>query len=232
MIAAERPCPLAGWTPPPAPVRASLEGRRVRLEPLTVDHAEALHAAFAEDREGALWEFLPYGPFERGEDYARWAGEMTRAGDPLFFAIRAGGAPLGVASYLRIAPTAGSIEIGHICLGPRLRRTAAATEALALMIGWAFEAGYRRLEWKCDALNAASRRAAQRLGLSFEGVFRQAGVVKGRNRDTAWYAAIDAEWPRLREAYETWLAPGNFDAEGRQRRSLSELTAPLLAATG
>jgi RimJ/RimL family protein N-acetyltransferase len=135
-----------------------------------------------------------------------------------------------VLSYLRIQPQAGSIELGHINFAARLQRTRAATEAMVLLIGAAFEAGYRRFEWKCDALNRPSRRAAERLGLSYEGVFRQASVVKGRNRDTAWFAAIDAEWPALRAAYETWLAPANFDAGGLQAQSLSALTRPILVS--
>src|SRR6185369_85184 len=135
--------------------------------------------------------------------------------------------PAGLASYLRIVPAAGSIEVGHIHFAPRLQRSPAATEAMYLMMKWAFESGYRRYEWKCDALNAPSRAAAQRLGLSFEGIFRQATVCKGRNRDTAWYAAIDSEWPALHTAFLAWLAPANFDSAGRQRIRLSDLTRPI-----
>src|SRR3954452_21556915 len=154
--------------------------------------------------------------------------------DPLFFAIvdRALGQPAGVASHLMIAPAGGSIEVGHIHYSPRLQRTPAATEAMYLLMERAFELGYRRYEWKCDALNAASRAAAQRLGFSFEGIFRQATVYKDRNRDTAWYAAIDAEWPALREAFLTWLDPGNFADEGRQRTRLTERTQTLLKRRG
>ena len=154
--------------------------------------------------------------------------------DPLFFAIldQADGKATGVASYLRITPAAGSLEVGHIHYSPRLQRSPAATEAMFLMMRWAFDSGYRRYEWKCDALNAASRAAAHRLGLSFEGVFRQATVTKGRNRDTAWYAAIDAEWPALRAAFQAWLAPGNFDGAGRQRARLTDLTRPILKQRG
>jgi RimJ/RimL family protein N-acetyltransferase len=157
---------------------------------------------------------------------------MATKDDPVFFAIHGlqTGRWAGVASYLRITPEAGSIEVGHINLSPELQRTRAATEAMYLMMGRAFEAGYRRYEWKCNALNLGSRRAAQRLGLSYEGVFRQAAVIKGRNRDTAWFAAIDGEWPALKAAFETWLDPANFDDSGRQRRSLAVLTAPTLAA--
>src|SRR5262249_31788235 len=139
----------------------------------------------------------------------------------------ADGKAAGVASYLRITPAAGSIEVGHIHYSPRLQRSPAATEAMFLMMQWAFESGYRRYEWKCDALNAASRVAAQRLGVSFEW-----GVRKGRNRDPAWYAAIDAEWRALRAAYLAWLDPGNFDGDGRQRTRLSDRTRPLLQQRG
>ncbi|MEM1343744.1 MAG: GNAT family protein [Pseudomonadota bacterium] len=224
-----RPLP-PGWQPPRPPSRESLTGRTMRLEPLLVDHAEALHAANTED--DAIWHWLPYGPFADVEAYRDWLRGACLAPDPLFYAVVVEGKALGVASYLRIAPEAGSIEIGHICLSKRLQRTPAATEALTALIGWAFEAGYRRLEWKCDALNQPSRRAALRLGLSFEGVFRQATHTKGYNRDTAWYAAIDGEWPALRTAYTEWLATENFDTEGRQRQRLSDLTAPVLVARG
>jgi RimJ/RimL family protein N-acetyltransferase len=154
--------------------------------------------------------------------------------DPQFHAVleRATGEAVGVASYLRIDPAAGSIEVGHINYSPRLQRTIAATEAMYLMMRRAFQLGYRRYEWKCNALNAPSRAAAQRLGLSYEGVFRQAHVVKGRNRDTAWYAAIDTEWPALDRAFQQWLDPANFDDRGRQRTSLSDLTAPILKNRG
>ncbi len=222
--------PLADWVPPPAPGPDALQGRYARLERLGPRHASALFAANrADDR---IWDFLPYGPFHRLEDYARWMAETASGTDPMFYAIRnlETGAWEGVASWLRIAPAAGSLEVGHICYSAALQRTRAATEAMALMMGWAFGAGYRRYEWKCDAANRPSRRAAQRLGLSYEGVFRQAAVVKGRNRDTAWFAAIDAEWPALSAAFEAWLDPGNFDADGRQRQPLSALTGPILAA--
>ncbi|MDT8343052.1 MAG: GNAT family protein [Thermohalobaculum sp.] len=230
--AADQPtgAPLPGWTPPPAPGRRVMAGRLVRLEPLTADHAAALHAA---NTAAPNWTYLPYGPYATPAAYEEWVSEVSRHADPLFFAvIDPAEGPLGVASYLRITPASGSIEVGHINFSPRLQGRPGATEAIFLMMAWAFDAGYRRYEWKCDALNAPSRRAAQRLGLSYEGIFRQATVVKGRNRDTAWYAAIDAEWPALKAAFETWLDPANFDADGRQRRRLSDLTRPLLAATG
>ena len=224
----------AGWSPPPRPVRAVMEGRLVRLEPLVVAHAEALHDANGLDREGRNWTYLPYGPFDSLHAYRDWVGEVTRGGDPMFYAIlrQSDDEAAGVASYLRIAPGSGSIEVGNINYSPLLQRTQGATEAMYLMMKWAFEAGYRRYEWKCDALNAPSRRAALRLGLSFEGVFRQATIYKGRNRDSAWYAAIDAEWPALKAAFETWLDPENFDTQGRQRQSLGALTRPTLVNIG
>jgi RimJ/RimL family protein N-acetyltransferase len=207
-----------------------MQGRYARLEPLSVDHAADIHRA--NSASDAIWDYLPYGPFAQEGDYRTWVAGMAAKDDPVFFAIRdlSTGHWAGVASYLRITPEAGSIEVGHINLSPELQRTRAATEAMSLMMARAFEAGYRRYEWKCNALNLGSRRAAQRLGFSFEGVFRQAAVIKGRNRDTAWFAMIDAEWPELKVAYARWLDPANFDDDGRQRRSLSELTAPTLAA--
>ncbi|GGD38796.1 GNAT family N-acetyltransferase [Sinisalibacter lacisalsi] len=216
---------VEGWRPPARPGRLPLDGRYARLEPLSPD-AHAAQLFKANSTSDAIWDFLPYGPFASAAAYHRWMRDATAGDDPLFFAIlnRDTGQWEGVASYLRIQPEAGSIEIGHINLSPALARTRAATEALFLMMQWAFDAGYRRLEWKCDARNLASRRAAERLGLSYEGTFRQAAVVKGRNRDTAWFAAIDTEWPALKEAFLAWLAPANFDAAGRQRERLGDLT--------
>mgnify|MGYP001100850318 CR=1 FL=1 len=217
--------PLPGWTPPPSPTRDPLPGRYCRLEPLDPDrHAAALFTADAADETGRSWTYLPYGPFRTLPDYRDWMRAHCLGDDSLFFAILdlADGLPAGVASYLRIAPASGSIEVGHIHYAPRLQRTVAATEAMFLMMQRAFELGYRRYEWKCDALNAASRAAAQRLGLSFEGIFRQATIYKGRNRDTAWYAAVDTEWPALRAAFQAWLDPGNFDGQGRQRTRLAD----------
>ncbi len=223
------PQPKAPTPPgPPRPTRRTLQADGARLAPLTVDHAPALHAANAED-SGAMWDWLPYGPFPNVTAYADWIGGMTLGADPLFYAIEVGGRPVGVASYLRVAPGEGTIEIGHLAFAPALQRTRAATAALSAMIGWAFGAGYARVEWKCDALNAPSRRAALRLGFVFEGITRRAGVVKGRNRDTAWFAITEAEWPELFAAHSAWLAPENFDAEGRQRARLSHLTSAARA---
>ncbi len=222
---------LAGWFEPVAPVDLSLTGAHVSLTPMTLaEHAEPLFHAFRADRAGRIWDYLPYGPFETLDDFAGWVKNFEGKKDPYFFAIESldTNQICGVASFLRISPKDGSIEVGHINFSPLLQKSVAATEAMYLMMKWAFEAGYRRYEWKCNALNAGSRRAAQRLGLSYEGIFRQATVVKGHNRDTAWFAAIDKEWPALSQAFETYLSPDNFDAEGRQKVSLSSLTEPLL----
>lgn len=221
---------VTGWVVPGRPGPVVIGGRLARLERLSGDHAAGLFDANA--ASAAIWEYLPYGPFARLDDYRAWVVEMAALDDTFFYAIidHATGRPGGVASYLRITPEAGSIEVGHINLSPSLQRSACATEALFLMMAWAFDAGYRRYEWKCNALNLPSRRAAARFGFSYEGTFRQAAVVKGRNRDTAWFAVTDKDWPALRAAYRTWLDPANFDAAGLQRQSLAGLTAPLLVA--
>jgi len=223
---------VAGWKPAAWPGDAPLEGRHARLDPLDPDaHAADLFGAFA--GHDALWDYMPYGPFHSAPAYHRWAKEAVAGKDPVFWAIRQKGAahPAGVASFLRITPDHGVIEVGHICLSPQLQQTVAATEAMFLMMDWAFANGYRRYEWKCNALNLPSRRAAQRLGFSFEGVFRQHMVIKGRNRDSAWFSVIDSEWPALREAYAAWLSPANFGPDGRQKERLSDLTALVRAAS-
>ncbi|CUH62935.1 hypothetical protein TL5118_00247 [Thalassovita autumnalis] len=223
---------LSTWQAPPAPGDMPLQGRYARLEPLSAEaHAALLFRAF--EGHDAVWDYLPYGPFHSAAAYHRWAKEMARQDDPHFYAIKdlETGQYGGVASYLRIFPALGSIELGHINLSPQLQKTRAATEAFYLILKWAFEHGYRRFEWKCDAGNIGSRRAAQRLGLSYEGVFRQHMIVKGKNRDTAWFAAIDQEWPALQQAFEVWLDPGNFDAAGQQKESLADLTR-LVRVTG
>jgi RimJ/RimL family protein N-acetyltransferase len=216
---------LPDWRPPPPPSREPMLGRFCRLEPLDpAAHAEQLHAAYSAG-DGRSWTYLTVGPFASFESFRDWLSQFHKGSDPHFYAIidLVTGKAAGMASYLRITPAAGSIEVGHIHFSSVLQRHPAATEAMYLMMRWAFDVGYRRYEWKCDALNAGSRRAAERLGLTYEGTFRQASVYKGRSRDTAWYAAIDSEWPRLRAAFETWLGPDNFDATGCQRRRLSEL---------
>ena len=218
---------LTDWTPPPPPPKRDLAGEYCTLQPLRVErHSAALFAANGEDRTQQIWAYLPYGPFADLAAYQAWMRATCLGDDPLFFAVvehereRA----VGIASYLNINPAAGSIEVGHINYAPPLQRTRAATEAMYLMMRYAFELGYRRYEWKCNALNQKSRSAALRLGFRFEGIFRQMMVVKGRNRDTAWYSVLDKEWRGgVREAMETWLGGDNFDAAGQQKQGLGEL---------
>lgn len=218
--------PVANWTERPRPPRTPMVGRHCRIEPLQAgSHAEGLHAAYALDEDGRHWTYLPYGPFGSAAEYASFVRSIEWSKDPQFFAILdASSQPVGVASYLRIEPSMGVIEVGHLRFSSRMQGTTTSTEAMYLMMRRAFEElGYRRYEWKCDALNAPSRAAAERLGFRYEGTFRQALVTKSRNRDTAWFSIVDAEWPALRQAFEQWLDPGNFDAQGRQRRKLAEL---------
>lgn len=178
-----------------------------------------------------MWAYLPCGPHADLAAYTAWLDGQRILADPLHFAVRMRDGRLGgTLSLLRISPAAGTIETGWLTFAPRLQRTPEATEAVYLLMKWSFEAGYRRFEWKCNAENRASRRAAQRFGFSYEGVFRQAAVVKGRNRDTAWFACIDSEWPLLQSAFDAWLAPENFGPDGTQRQSLRVLTAPILVA--
>lgn len=224
-----------GWTPPPWPPRTPMTGRFCRVELLDpAQHAADLYEAYALDLAGRNWTYLGYGPFGDAASYRAWVESVYQSQDPIFFAIvdLSTQKAVGVASYLRITPASASIEVGHLNFSPRLQQQPAATEAMFLMMERAFDLGYRRYEWKCDALNAPSRAAAQRLGFSYEGIFRQATFYKGRNRDTAWYAIIDGEWPALRQAFVTWLAPKNFDADGKQRVSLRTLTHPLLVQIG
>lgn len=216
---------LPQWTPPPIPPRTPLVGRFCRVEPLSAEHhAAALYGANTAD-PGPMWTYLPYGPFASYGAYKEWVEENERSSDPRFYAIvdNRTNQPSGVAAYLRIDQRNGVIEVGHIAYAPRLRRTAAATEAMYLMMKEVFALGYRRYEWKCDALNAPSRAAAQRLGFRYEGTFRQAVIYKGRNRDTAWFALTDQDWPVVETAFAQWLAPENFDEQGQQRVSLSSL---------
>jgi RimJ/RimL family protein N-acetyltransferase len=211
-------------TPAAFPQRRALVGARVRLEPVDPSaHAAALFAAAHDGADPHLWHFLPYGPFAAEAELREWLETAAASRDPLFLTVvdAEADAPAGVVSYLRMEPRHRVIEIGHIWFAPVLQRTPQATETIFLLARHAFDdLGYRRLEWKCDAENARSRRAADRLGFTFEGVFRQHMIVKGRNRDTAWYAMLDHEWPAVRTAFQRWLDPANFGADGRQRRSL------------
>lgn len=223
--------PLPNWQAPPALSKAIIGGEFCRLEPLSVeDHATQLFEAFSKDVPGKIWTYLPYGPFDDLTCFCDWVSEQARKDDPLFYSVvdTNSGRAAGVASFMRITPAMGVVEIGHLNFSPLLQRTAAATEALYLMIDHIFELGYRRCEWKCNALNEASRNAALRLGFSYEGTFRQAAVIKGRNRDTAWFSLLDSEWPLLKTAFSAWLSPDNFAEDGRQRQSLSALTSTAL----
>lgn len=214
------------WSPARVPPRESLTGATVRLDPLDPElHGlplfQASHDGGAAEQ---IFRYLPYGPFLDFDRFRSWLDERAASSDPYFVGIvdAVAGAPQGMAAFMRMAPDHGVIEIGHIWFSLRLQRTRQATEAIYLMARHSFDdLGYRRLEWKCDAINEPSRRAALRFGFTFEGVFRQHMVVKGRNRDSAWFSILDGEWPRVRAAFEAWLAPENFDEDGRQRRSLS-----------
>lgn len=228
--AAPRGAPVPGWSGAAVPSARPLAGRHVRLEPLAETHLDPLHAVLmpAPDRD---WAYMPFGPFADAAAFRAWAERQVGGTDPLFFAIldAADGRPGGFASFLNIKPATGSIEIGFIQIAPHLQRTTGATEALWLMMREAFALGYRRLEWKCDALNRRSRRAAARLGFGFEGVFLQHLVVKGRNRDTAWFSITDGEWTALAPVFDAWFAAVEAAGEGPPPR-LSDGTAAVRRA--
>ncbi|WP_405708046.1 MULTISPECIES: GNAT family N-acetyltransferase [unclassified Streptomyces] len=221
--------PLPGWTARPAPARVALEGRFCQVEPLDADrHADDLYAAYALAADGGDWTYMTAGPFESPADYRAYLTAATRVDDPLQHAVvdpRTGKA-VGTLALMRQDPSNGVVEVGSVAFSPLLKRTPVSTEAQFLLMSYAFdELGYRRYEWKCDSLNAPSRKAALRLGFTFEGIFRQAVVYKSRSRDTAWYSVIDSEWPQVGKALRAWLSPDNFDGEGRQKRSLSAVRA-------
>jgi RimJ/RimL family protein N-acetyltransferase len=209
------------------PQSVVLTGRVVTLRPFDLpSQAEALYQGTHGPEKEDLWRYMSEGPFASQHEFNAAFDKKQNSADPFFFAIvdNATGVPLGQASYLRIEPNHRVIEVGNIIFTPALQRSCGATEAMYLMARHAFEdLGYRRYEWKCNAFNQPSRRAALRLGFVFEGVFRQHMVVKGRNRDTAWFSMLDSEWPRRRASFEQWLAPANFDQTGRQKLSLSLL---------
>ncbi len=216
--------PLPDWQGARLPPRTAMVGRSCRVEPLDPErHGAALYRAYAEDTGDSIWTYMSSGPFENERAFRAWVEQVSPGADPMFHAVvpESSGEAQGMASYMRIDAGNGVIEVGHIALAPALQRTRAATEAMYLMMRRVFdELGYRRYEWKCDSLNKPSRAAARRLGFSYEGTFRQAIVYKGRNRDTAWFSVIDSEWPALKQAFEAWLDPANFDAAGRQKRRL------------
>jgi len=219
--------PLPHWTARRHPRRTAMEGRYCTVEPIDpARHAAELHAAYLLDKEGRNWTYLPYGPFPRLEEYRAHLEQVALREDPLVHTIveSRSGRAVGVASLMRIDPAAGVIEVGGINYAPPLQRTPAATEAMYLMARHVFEdLGYRRYEWKCNALNAPSRKAALRLGFTFEGIFRQHMIVKGRNRDTAWFSMLDSEWPARKGNFERWLNASNFGPDGRQKIALSAL---------
>lgn len=217
---------VAGWSPRQPPPARVIAGRWCRIEPLDADlHATDLFDANERDETGRMWTYLPYGPFADLVSYRDWVGGVAHRDDPLFFAIITGDDhSVGVAALQRVDKEMGSIEVGHVAFSPALQGTTATTEAIAMLASLVFdELGYRRFEWKCDALNARSRRAARRFGFVYEGTFRQAVIVKGRNRDTAWFSIIDTEWAHVKAAYERWLSPDNFRDDGSQRVALSVL---------
>ena len=223
---------VTDWQPRPAPPTSPMQGRFCRLVATDVAaHGRDLYAAFAQDTDHGNWTYLPNGPFHQEADFIAWSSEVSAGTDPLFYTVldNAGNA-VGLAAYLRIEPSIGVIEVGHIHFSPLMQRTPMATEAMYLMMRRVFdELGYRRYEWKCDALNGPSRAAAGRLGFSFEGIFRQARIYKGRNRDTAWHSIVDGEWPQIKVSMEAWLAPENFDSKGKQVRNLQQCRHTLLA---
>lgn len=223
--------PVQDWAARDRPSADVLVGRYCTLQRLDPErHAEDLFSADRHDQHGESWTYLPYGPFTEFAHYRQWVEQVAAGGDPRFYAVvdtdsaawtRGIGRAVGVLSLMRVEPEAGSIEVGHVHYSPLLQRRRAATEAQYLLMRHVFDdLGYRRHEWKCDALNAPSRAAAERLGFTYEGTFRQALVVKGRNRDTAWYSLLDVEWPQLSDRFRSWLAPDNFDEVGRQKSAL------------
>ena len=219
--------PVEDWQARPRPPTSIMTGRYCRVEPMDVRaHAEALYQAYGNDQDQRNWTYLPYGPFDEFTDFKTWLDSNCCNEDPLFHSVidLTTGRAVGMASYLRIEPNVGVIEVGHIHFSPLMQRTPIATETMYLMMERVFdELGYRRYEWKCDSLNAPSCAAAKRLGFKFEGIFRQLTMYKNRNRDTAWYAIIDSEWPALKKAFEAWLEPINFDENDQQQASLSSL---------
>ena len=218
--------PVESWQPSIHPQGSVVEGRLCRLVPIDIaGHARDLFEAFLLDANHHNWTYLPYGPFERFEDFEGWLETTCNSADPCFFSVidLSSGKAIGVASFLRVTANIGVIEVGHIHFSPVLQKTPLSTEVMFLMMQRVFdELGYRRYEWKCDSLNEKSNKAAKRLGFTFEGIFRQATLYKNRNRDTAWYSLIDSEWPKLKNAFISWLSPSNFDTNNVQIKRLEE----------
>jgi len=226
--------PVSDWKACEHPRNAQMQGRLCRLEPVDIDqHAGDLFTAFAQDQDQHNWTYLPYGPFATEDELRSWMFSSCMSDDPCFFSVidLATGTAVGVASYLRIEPAVGVIEVGHIHFSPLMQARPISTEVMFLMMRQVFDVwGYRRYEWKCDALNQPSCNAARRLGFMFEGIFRQATMYKQRNRDTAWYSILDREWPSARAVFESWLEPENFNPDGEQKTSLSKNMQQALAA--
>ena len=217
--------PMKDWTGCELPLRSEMLGQYCRLEPIDIQlHADDLYQAYGKDQYQSNWTYLSYGPFENKADFVTWLEATSLGDDPQFYTVidLKSNKAVGVATYLRINPKDGVIEVGHIHFSPLMQQTAISTEVMYLMMRHVFnELGYRRYEWKCDSLNGPSRAAALRLGFQFEGVFRQLTIYKGRNRDTAWFSILDKEWPKLEVAFKNWLDPQNFDETGKQRSSLA-----------
>ena len=224
--------PVTDWQPRLAPPTTPIQGRFCSLVTTDVEaHGPALYAAFAQDSDHGNWTYLPYGPFHQEADFIAWLSQVSAGADPMFHSVLdTTGMPVGLATYLRIEPNTGVIEVGHIHFSPLMQRTPVATEAMYLMMRRVFdELGYRRYEWKCNSLNAPSCAAARRLGFTFEGIFRQATIVKGCNRDTTWFSMLDSEWPQVKASMEAWLSAENFDTQGAQVRNLQQCRNTLLA---
>lgn len=217
---------VSDWQEAKRPKRAAITGCHCLIEPLNTDrHAQDLFDAFAEDKPGQMWTYLSQGPFKSFAEFHSWIDSASQSNDPICYALidTASGKAVGIAGYARIDTTNGVIEVGGLTYSPLMQKTALATEAMFLMMQNAFDnLGYRRYEWKCDSLNQASCRAAERLGFRYEGLFRQANIYKGRSRDTAWYSIIDSEWPELRKAFLSWLDSDNFDDNGIQKKRLQD----------
>ena len=220
---------IPNWAPAIGPDQTPIIGQYCRLEALDAErHSAELFEAFAHGNNAGLWTYMPVGPFESEQELRTWAKGASQSKDPLFYTLieQVSGKAVGFASYLRITPEVGVIEVGFIAFSPRLQKTRVATEVMFLMMQHAFNTlGNRRYEWKCDALNAPSRAAALRFGFTYEGLFKQATIYKGRNRDTAWFSVLDRDWPAVEQGYIAWLDPSNFDDKGQQKQRLAELIA-------
>lgn len=218
--------PVNNWTVRPRPSDIVLSGRTCHLEPLSASkHAHQLYAAYSQAPDGRDWTYMPFGPFTSFEEYRKHAEVLEKSEDPKHFTVisTSSGEAVGTLSLMRINPENGVIEVGYITFSPLLKRSALSTEAQYILMAYVFDQlGYRRYEWKCDSLNEPSRKAADRLGFRFEGIFYHNVVYKGRNRDTAWYAITSDQWPALKSAFEAWLLPENFDEHGQQIKALKD----------